>query len=58
MIKCIHMLVLRMTSSIHVMPSRLQGRNISENSMTKVILVVDDNELNQKLFHDLLVASL
>mgnify|MGYP004278453519 CR=1 FL=1 len=52
------MLAITMTSSIHVMPSRLQGRNISENSMTKMILVVEDNELNQKLFHDMLVASL
>jgi hypothetical protein len=58
MIKCIHMLVKRMTSSIHVISSRLQRRNISENSMTKMILVVEDNELNQKLFHDMLVASL
>jgi len=52
------MLVKRMTSSIHVISSRLQRRNISENSMTKMILVVEDNELNQKLFHDMLVASL
>ena len=47
-----------MTSSIRVISSRLQRRNISQNSMTNMILVVEDNELNQKLFHDMLVASL
>ena len=52
------MLVIRMTSSIHVISSRLQRKDILENSMTKMILVVEDNELNQKLFHYILVASL
>ena len=47
-----------MTSSIRVISSRLQRKDILENSMTKMILVVEDNELNQKLFHDMLVASL
>ena len=58
MIKCIHMLVIRMTSSIHVISSRLQREDILGNSMTKMILVVEDNELNQKLFHYILAASL
>ena len=58
MIKCIHLLVIRMTRSIHVISSRLQRKDILENSMTKMILGVEDNELNQKLFHYILVASL
>jgi two-component system cell cycle response regulator DivK len=32
------------------------GRHVQARQMTKTVLVVEDNELNMKLFHDLLDA--
>jgi two-component system, cell cycle response regulator DivK len=36
--------------------STVPGRHVQARQMTKTVLVVEDNELNMKLFHDLLDA--
>ena len=35
----------------------IAGRNPEVRQMTKTVLIVEDNELNMKLFHDLLDAN-
>ncbi len=38
------------------MPDHRSGESFEPRSMTKTVLIVEDNELNMKLFHDLLDA--
>jgi two-component system, cell cycle response regulator DivK len=40
----------------HETTTEAEGRNTSGTASSKVILIVEDNELNMKLFHDLLDA--